>query len=219
MASGQAYKFQGSQIKVLVGYTGSSPSPALTAITKASPPVVTSAAHNLADGDVVRISGVGGMTEVNGNTYVVDVLSSSTFSLLDIDGTGYTTYTSGGVFDLATFTNFCELTNYSRTGGTSPEIARTTVCSTAAEYVLGLPDFGTTSIDFNFAPITSAVQVALEDFHTSGAVMAIKVILPEGGGTRTQLAFVQQTSESGGVNGLWTGSATLRNTGAPVDFA
>lgn len=218
MPSGQAYKFQGSEIQVLVGYTGSSPSPAITAITKAEPPVVTSTAHGLSDGDVVRLSGIAGMTELNAGTFVIDVLSANTFSLLDIDATGYGTYTSGGVFDAGTFSNFCELTNYSRTGGTSPEISRTTICSTAQEYVLGLPDYGTTTIDYNFAPQTT-IQQALDDFYRSGLVTAVKIVLPDSGGTRIQLGFVQQTSESAGVGGLWTASMTLRNTGPSVDFA
>lgn len=70
---------------------------AITGITAADPPVVTtSAAHGLADGAVVYIEDVGGMTEVNDIFFTVDSASGSTFELLGIDGTGYTAYTSGG---------------------------------------------------------------------------------------------------------------------------
>ncbi len=219
MASGLAYKFQGSQIAVLVDYAASgSPSIPITGITKASPPVVTAVAHGLTDGDVVRITGVGGMTEVNSGVFIVNVTAANTFELLGVDATGYGTYTSGGDADEGTFSNWCELTNYSRTGGTSPEIPRTTICSTAREYVLGLPDYGTTTIDFNFAPRTT-IQTAIQGFYENGNIMAVRVTLPEGGGTLVQLGFVQQTSESAGVDGLWTGSMTIRNTGAREDFA
>ena len=57
-------------------------------------------------GDRVKISGVGGMTELNGNKYYVKPLTYRTFELYSdsalttpVASTGYTTYTSGGVVD------------------------------------------------------------------------------------------------------------------------
>ena len=74
----------------------------ISGITKADPGVITtSAAHGLVNGEVVHLRSIAGMTELNGNSYLVIVLSDTTFSLTniddeDIDTTGYTTYTSGG---------------------------------------------------------------------------------------------------------------------------
>jgi len=73
----------------------------ITAITKANPAVVTSNGHGFTNGDHVIISGVGGMTEVNGITFTVADSATNTFSLKNYDGTAinssaYTTYTSGG---------------------------------------------------------------------------------------------------------------------------
>lgn len=53
------------------------------------------------DGDWVYISGVAGMTEVNGETYVVKNATATDFELTDVygnnvDTTGFGTYTSGG---------------------------------------------------------------------------------------------------------------------------
>jgi hypothetical protein len=217
MSSVSAYKFHGSQIQVLVGVTADSPAPTITAVTQANPAVVTSATHGLSDGDVVEISGIVGMTELNSNRYVVNVLTANTFELLGVNSTGYGAWTSGGTFSVGDFSDFCDLTNYNRTGGTSPEIATTALCSVAQEYLLGLPDFGTTAIDFNFAPST-AVQQALQDAYVSGDLIAVKVTLPDSGGTMVQMGFVQQTSESAGVGGIWTGSLTIRNTGNREDF-
>lgn len=217
MAGGLRYKFHGSQIQILTGYDAQSPSLAISGITQANPPVVTSTTHGLTDGDVVKITGVVGMTEVNNQVFVVDVIDPDTFSLADTDGTGYGAYTSGGYIDVGAFSNLCELTNYNRQGGTSPEIDATSLCSTAQEYEIGLPDFGTTQIDFNFAP-TTAVQGALHSFYLSGDKMAVKVILPNDGGNLVQLGFVQQESETAGVGGLWTASATIRNTGNRFDY-
>lgn len=217
MSSVSGYKFHGSQIAVLVGVAADSPPPAIEGISKTNPAVVTSAGHGLSDGDVVQISGVVGMTEVNGKRYVVEVVTSSTFQLLGVDSTGYGTWASGGTWQVGEFSNFCDLTNYNRTGGTSPEISKTALCSVAQEYLLGLPDFGTTQIDYNFAPAT-AIQQAIQAAYVSGDLIAVKVVLPENGGMMVQMGFVQQTSESAAVGGIWAGSMTIRNTGNREDF-
>jgi hypothetical protein len=76
----------------------------ITGATQADPVVVTtSAAHGYSNGDAVYIDSVGGMTELNRPTseYRVANVTATTFELqnidgTDIDGTGFTAYTSGG---------------------------------------------------------------------------------------------------------------------------
>lgn len=89
-------------VAVLASVTGS-----ISGATRANPCVVTtSSAHGLSDGASIDIASVSGMTQLNGNTYEVRVISSTTFSLADargvpIDSSGYTAYTSGGTFTQA----------------------------------------------------------------------------------------------------------------------
>ncbi len=74
----------------------------ISGITTATPAVVTTTTnHGLTDGDRVVITKVIGTmaSEVNNNTYVVDVLSATTFGLYDVYGLPITTvgtYTSSG---------------------------------------------------------------------------------------------------------------------------
>lgn len=219
MSGGKRFKFQGSTIAV-ASFDDSSPSKAITGATKADPCVITVAGHGVAVGSyaVARIRGVGGMTELNDEVFICEYVSSSTLRLWGIDSTGYGTYTSGGSWDVATFSNFCELTNHNRQGGSKNENDASSLCSTAKEYELGLPDFGTTQHDFFFAPRT-AIQLNLKAFDESGEKTAIKVVLPKNGGEMVQRCFVQQMSETAGVDGLWNGSATFRNTGPRYDVA
>jgi hypothetical protein len=86
------------------------PSGNVSGTTNATPIVVTtSAPHGLATGDNVVISGVGGNTNANG-TFLVTVLSSTTFSLQAVSGgnvAGNAAYTSGGTWAMcvASFAN------------------------------------------------------------------------------------------------------------------
>ena len=78
-----------------------SSSKSITGATKANPVVITSNSHWLSNGDEVYIDGLGGMTEVNNRNYLVANVTTHTFRLQNlfgenIDGTGFTAYTSGG---------------------------------------------------------------------------------------------------------------------------
>jgi hypothetical protein len=96
----------GGQVLLSTGGTGT-----ISGATQADPVVVTATAHPHSDGDDVYVSGVVGMTELNGRTMRVANKAANTFELTDFDGnnidsTGYTAYSSAGtsqvVFELTT---------------------------------------------------------------------------------------------------------------------
>jgi len=74
----------------------------ISGATQANPVVITATGHSYSNGDEIEISGVVGMTELNGKRYLVANKTTNTFEITDIDGTningtGFTAYTSGGV--------------------------------------------------------------------------------------------------------------------------
>jgi len=81
-------------------------------VTNADPAVVTTVEDNfLIDGAAVTITNVPGMTQLNGNSYYADILTSNTFSLYSdsslttsVDSTGYSSYsyTTASATDAAT---------------------------------------------------------------------------------------------------------------------
>jgi len=81
---------------------GSTTPSSLSGISQASPGVfTTTGAHGLTVGQLVTISGVVGMTQVNGNIYVVNTTPLSTTFTVIFQGSvlstaSYTAYTSGG---------------------------------------------------------------------------------------------------------------------------
>ena len=78
----------------------------VTAITQANPGVVTITNHGWSNGDVVYLSGIGGMSEANGRFFTIAGVTTNTFQLAGINTTGYGAYTSGGtaerIYTLAT---------------------------------------------------------------------------------------------------------------------
>jgi hypothetical protein len=89
----------------------------ISGITQANPAVVTVvAAHQFQEGDPVNISGVVGMTEINGWFTVSDVTPNTELKLhvyatgVDVDSLGYDAYVSGGTVQYGNQTN--DLTNF-----------------------------------------------------------------------------------------------------------
>lgn len=214
MSQGLRYKFNGSTLSVQTGLGGSSPTPAITGITQTEPPVVSvaNASSYFSDGDVVKPSGIVGADQFNNKLYVADNVGASSLEFAGEDNTTGDAYTSGGLLNKVTFSNFCELTGANQQDGAADQIEVTTICSTAKEFEQGLSDSGTLQLDYNAAP-NSTVQAALRAAKVSGDQIAIKIVFPDSGGTLIMLGTVQQQSIQGQVNGVWTGSATIKLTG------
>lgn len=118
----------------------------ISGVTQANPGVVTVASTaGWATGNFVRIRDVVGMTELNGNLYEIEVLTSTTFSLVGIDTSGFTAYSSGG----NAYNQSIETTNsgfYGITLGTSVVGADSDVvdvfCYQLGEKMIELGDIG-----------------------------------------------------------------------------
>lgn len=182
---------------------------AISGATSASPVVITASDHGLTDGDIVDISDVIGMTELNGNRYKVANATTHTFELYSeesqvaqnitdengnivtteegehlitelseevrIDGTGYSTYVSGG-YVRKVYNTFSGLTHlngrsvvvlgngevYPEQTVTNGEITLTRACSRVQ---VGLPY----TCDFE----TLNVEVGLRSGSTQGKPMKI----------------------------------------------
>jgi len=75
----------------------------ISGATAAEPVVITATAHPFVNDELVKITEVVGMIELNDNTYMVKNQEANTFELYEedgvtkVDGTGFTAYTSDGV--------------------------------------------------------------------------------------------------------------------------
>jgi len=76
--------------------TGEMTTSTISGATQANPCSITDTGHPYATGEQVTISGVSGMTQLNGNTYTITYVDANTYTLDSTDSTGYGAYTSGG---------------------------------------------------------------------------------------------------------------------------
>jgi hypothetical protein len=215
MPSGQRYKFIGSNIEIGTGYAGVSPSPSITAIALSDPAVISTApqAHGLVQGDVAKIYNVVGATQFNGNLYPIGNVTTTDAQLAGEDNTAGSAWVSGGNVDEVVFSQMCELTGMNQQDGGADQEEVSTICSTAKEFEQGLSDTGEATLDFNFAPLT-AVQVALRAAKETGDKVALKVTLPNSGGTIILIGTVQATSFNGQIGqAVWRGSASIKLSG------
>jgi len=82
---------------------------AITGAAAAKPVEITCVSHGLSDGDLIWIDKVIGMIELNNRVFTIANKTDDTFELTDgagadIDGSGYTAYTSGGYSTPTIFT-------------------------------------------------------------------------------------------------------------------
>jgi len=69
---------------------------AISGATQANPVSISCVGHNFLTGEKIRIGGVVGMTQLNGNDYTITVVNANTFTLDGVNGTAYGAYVSGG---------------------------------------------------------------------------------------------------------------------------
>jgi type IV pilus modification protein PilV len=87
-----------AQVPINNTFIGGTPvAKTISGITRANPGVVTtSTAHTFANDDRVTFLGVGGMTQLNGKSYIIANVTSTTFQIKGLDTSTFTAFSSGG---------------------------------------------------------------------------------------------------------------------------
>ena len=205
---------QGSSLKV---ESARAAAKTITGITAASPPVVTAVAHSYNNGDIVVISGVSGMVEVNDRVFQVANKATDTFELEGILGAGYTAYSSGGSAYKLTLTEVGRVANFSGFDGQSNEIDVTHLRSTAKEFLIGLQDFGNAQFTVQMDN-ADAGQDELRAAKADGDARGFSLQLSDGT-IATFLALVRQfTIDLGGPDNAVQSQISLRISGEPAWF-
>lgn len=209
-----AIKSQGSILKI---ETTRAAAKTITGITAASPPVVTATAHGYSNGDIVVITGVVGMVQVNDRCFQVASVTTDTFELEGVVGTGYTAYSSGGSAYKLTLGEVGRVANFSGFDGQSNEIDVTHLRSTAKEFLIGLQDFGNAQFSVQMDNADTG-QDELRDAKADATARGFSLQLSDGS-IATFLALVRQfTIDLGGPDNAVQSQISLRISGEPAWF-
>lgn len=191
----------------------------LSSVTNAAIGIfTTSLPHNFSNGDTIYFTGLLGMTQLNGRTCLVQVLTTTTFRITDLDGnniptTSFGTYTSGGtvarVYTLVTpylaadlallkFTQSADTMTFTHTSYAQRDLTRTG----DASWTLTVLTFGT-----SISEPTGLSAVASTAGSTTYAYV-VTAVGPDGqesvASARATVTGVNITNTAGYITLTWT---------------
>lgn len=149
---------KGRNVRIEVG-TALMTSKVVTAVSKASPGVATSATHGLANGTIGYFDSVVGMSELDGMAAAVANTAASTFELQRLDTTSFGTFTSGNFIGVQTWVTLAEATSLQVGGGDASKLDITTLLDNMRQEENGLLAAQSISIG---AFVTSGVSAAMD---------------------------------------------------------
>lgn len=204
---------------VAVG-TATAATKTITGITAAAPPVVSSSAHGYANGDIVYLDGIVGMTQLNKRAFVVANQASGTFELKGVDATGYTAYASGGTAAKKTMTALGEVVAVNNLfDGQANEIDITHLGSAGEEFLMGIPRHGSNSLTVLCPSPNDTGQTRLRKLQQDQTAEAISITLPSGQIAAAMCLVMSFQVGELGVDGAVKATVNLRNASAPAFFA
>lgn len=200
--------------------TGTGGAKTVTAVQVGFPTILTSAAHGLANGDVVALAAFGGADAavLNGQTATLKNKTTNTWAV-DIDTTGKTITAGSATATPTTWTTVNNVASYTGFDGAASELDKSNLSSTAKEYMLGLVDPGQFSMELH-TDLNDAGQAALRSKQQSGAISNFRLVLPGAVSnlTYTFTGYVKKFTQTGGVDQVVKSSCDVRISG-PVTLA
>jgi hypothetical protein len=151
----------------------------VTAVTKASPGVATSAAHGLSNGDIVVFTVAGGMVQLDGQAVRVANVATNTFELEGLDTTDYDTFTAGTCQQVTAFQTLSSAQNVTMPNPAPNKIDITTLIDKQKQYAYGLSDAPDGSITGLFNP-TGTAEGLIRTATKGNDEMVMKIVFASG---------------------------------------
>jgi len=144
----------------------------ITGITQSAPTVVTATSHSVPDGWRVKITNVGGMTEINStdNYHIATYIDSSNIEINALNSLGFKAYTTGGVVE---YNEPVDLTGYTARMQIREKLDSSIVINELTTENGGIV-IDTTN--YKITVVISAANTALFTFNT--AVYSLELISP-----------------------------------------
>lgn len=190
----------------------------ITGITATDPPVVTfTPGSDPANGTIIQIDSVVGMTELNGRAYVTDNLSAGvSFELKGVRAANYTAYGSGGTATPKTMTQVGNIKDFDIQPDEATERDRTNLDSVRQEFAIGLAGSWTMSCNYD-VDTTDTGQAEFEIAQDDGLSRVFSLTLVSGS-VFAGVGFVKSASAAGSADSDVSGVVNVRGTGQPTWF-
>lgn len=198
---------QGTQVQIA---TGSGSAKNISAAAAGVVTILTSNGHGFNKGDVVTLSGIGGVSMLTGQ-FTVSAVTTNTFAV-NVDTTGATLTVTSATATPQSFTTIGNTKSFQGLDGTANEIDVTNMLSAAKEVRLGLPDSGQFTIEVD-QDVNDAGQAAVRTSQQAQTLKNYKITFASGS-VLTFAAYCKKFSTSAGIDQVIKGSIALRITGA-----
>ena len=187
----------------------------ITAITKSTSGsgAVCSCSSPPAVGMAVVFQTATGMPEIVGRVGIVTAVAAGVSFTTNIDSSGFSAAATAATAAPQTWTPVNNIHDYSGFDGTSADVDKTNLQSTAKEYNPGLQDFGQFSLNID-VDNADAGQVALRSNKASQALTFFQLIM-RNGASRVFTGYVKKFTESGSVDANVKGSCDIKISGSP----
>jgi hypothetical protein len=170
---------------------------------------ITSATHGYTDGDVIKITGVVGMQQLNNRAFIVDNATTNTFTLKGTNASAYTAYGSGGSAYKVTMSAVGEVKDIPEMGGTEAnEFDVSHLLSIAEEKLAGLPKQAGISFNVHF-DLTTANHVELLNANEDLEDRVFKFYKPSSFNLTTVAQVGGFRITAGDVNSAYAGTVQL----------
>ena len=181
----------------------------ITGISKAAEAVVTGT-HDFVAGDLVVITGVVGMTEINDRVVRVKSVNTTVdFTCEGLDSTGWTTYVSGGTAkEVTTLVSFDNATSFSFPEPAPTRLDVTTVHDTTKKEQFGLDEAPQISIPMLADPLATHVT-EIREASLAKTTRAFRVTLQTGEVLIMNAYVAGGRGVDGGVGAVATAACNL----------
>lgn len=170
---------KGRGVTVAISATYSSPI-VVTAVTKASPGVATTAGTAPVNDIVGYWSGVTGMAQLEYQATRTKNRTSTTWELQGLNTTNYGAFTAGNFTPVATWATLSEATSYSIGGGASEKLDVTTLLDIVRKEELGLLPVESVTMSVIAQDTPSAAMQLLDAAVQTQSVVVVRITLGNG---------------------------------------
>lgn len=198
----------GRGVRVEVAATYAAVGVAVTAISLANPAMITAAAHGFLAGDAGFLTGINGMSNIEGQALRAGTTTADTLQMQGVNSLLYPPYTNGATLTkVLTWALIAKATKYAIGGGASSPLDDTGLVDDIKQEIPGLLNAQTVTIDVNAQELNDQALQILEDAAFAQGFCVFRVTFKDGN-VRIWRGQPSLPGEDVGKGALGTGTFT-----------